>query len=76
MKSKDIFDAGYAVPSYDMLGQYRFWRYRDEEFQLPANAVPLIEIDGLNFYVGRIDVVRKAAEAQGIPIRKLGETCP
>ena len=58
--SEAIYAAGYAVPSYDILAYRRFWRYRDEEFNLPANAVYLYDI-GIGFDVGRIDDIRTAA---------------
>ncbi len=59
--SEAIYAAGYAVPSYDVLAYRRFWRYRDEEFNLPANAVYLYDI-GIGFDVGRIEEIRRCSQ--------------
>ena len=61
IRAEEIFNAGYAVPMYDIKHGVRHWRFRGEEFTLPARAVPLVEPIGIGFYVARIENVRKAA---------------
>jgi hypothetical protein len=61
MTSAEIFDAGYAIPGYDIRTDVRHWIYREERFDVPKEAVPLREIHGVQFKVARIDDVRKAA---------------
>ena len=60
MKSAEIFAAGYAVPMYDISHEVRLWRFRDEQFELSANAVPLLTVEGIPFQVAKIDAVRAA----------------
>ena len=60
LTSEQIYAAGYALPCYDILAAKRHWRYREEEFTTEWNAVPLREIDGVPFSVGRIEDVRRA----------------
>ena len=62
MTSDEIYDAGYAIPMYDIVQSIRHWRFREEEWSLPWNAVPLREIPGVGFYVAKIEDVRAAAE--------------
>lgn len=61
MTSQEIFSMGYAIPAYDIREQTRTWRFNAEAIELPANAVRLVTIPGVNFYVSPIDEVRKAA---------------
>jgi len=57
LRSSEIFDLGYAIPGYDIRENVRHWRYRDEEYTLPAGAVPLHDI-GVGFKVAKIEDVR------------------
>jgi len=65
MTSKQIFDAGYAIPAYDIALHVRTWRYREEEYRLPANAVFWQNVPWIDFHVARIEDVRDAARAHG-----------
>jgi hypothetical protein len=37
--SKDVYDAGYALPSYSVERDTRAWRYRDQVFETPTSVV-------------------------------------
>ena len=65
MTSKQIFDAGWAIPLYDLALNLRTWRYRDEEYRLPADAVYCQNVIGVWCNVARIEDVRAAARAHG-----------
>ncbi len=62
MTSAEIYDAGYAVSMYDIIASKRHWRFRDEEFTLPYNAVPMRSLEGVSFQVGKIEDVRAACQ--------------
>lgn len=62
LSSKEIYDAGYATPLYNISEKRTYWRYRDEEFVIPANSVTLVDVPWIAFRVAKIDDVRKAAE--------------
>lgn len=64
LTSKDIFDMGYAVPSYNICEYTRYWRFREETFKLPANAVSLIDFPPWKCFVAKIEDVRAAADKQ------------
>ena len=67
MKAAEIFAQGYAVQCYDIRNNVRQWRYGGEGhsearlIELPADAVPLHDLDGIKFQVAKWDDVRKAA---------------
>lgn len=61
LTTNEIYDMGYALATYDMMGQYRYWRFRGEEIAVPANSVPLHELAGAPGCVGKIEDVRKAS---------------
>ena len=67
MKSAEIFSAGYAIPQYDCSRFMRSWRYKDECFELPADAVMLRAVDGVPFFVAKIEDVREAAANHAQP---------
>jgi hypothetical protein len=46
MTSQEIYDAGYAIPVYNISKTQRFWRYRDKVFSTPID-VKTKEIQGL-----------------------------
>ncbi len=60
MTSKEIFDKGYAIPSFSMENDLVRWRYRDEEFVLPLLAVQTEQLGGVGFSVAKIEDVRAA----------------
>jgi hypothetical protein len=37
-KSKDVYDAGYALPSYSVERGTRAWRHRDQVFETPVSV--------------------------------------
>lgn len=57
MTSKELFDKGYAIPGYDIKNGIRHWRYREETYTLPWNAVPLVSLSGVRFHVAKIETV-------------------
>ena len=61
----EIYAMGYALPSYDCSRYERTWQFKDETFRLPADAVMLHIVDGLQFYVANIEDVREAASKAG-----------
>ena len=46
MNSQEIYDAGYAIPVYNISKTQRFWRYRDNVFSTPMD-VETKEVSGL-----------------------------
>ena len=46
MNSQEIYDAGYAIPVYNVSKTQRFWRYKDNVFATPID-VETKEISGL-----------------------------
>ena len=65
MKTDEIYDAGYAIPMYNILLEFRYWRYRDEEYSIPSGAVwPTVKLPGVMFGVAPIEMVRKAASGR------------
>lgn len=58
MKSFELFDLGYAIPSYDIARDLVTWRYRDETVELPNGAVPTERIPGAWFVVGKWERVK------------------
>lgn len=62
INSEDIFSQGFAIPGYDVYTNTRTWRFRGEDFKLPANAVRLYDYPGVSFQVGKIEDIRKAAK--------------
>lgn len=64
LTSAEIYEAGYAVPSYDILADRRMWRFQEEEWNLPSNAVRLHTVLGISVQVGLVADVRAAAEKQ------------
>ena len=62
MKADEIYAAGYAIPQYNLMGAYRYWRFRNEDFTLTAGAVPLHNLPDLPVPVAKIEDVRAAAK--------------
>ncbi len=60
VRTQEIFDAGYAIALYNIATDRRIWRYRDEEIELPSNAVLLHSLDGVSYSVAKIEDVRAA----------------
>ena len=46
MTSEEIYDAGYAIPVYNVSRTERWWRYKDRVFATPVD-VKTKEIQGL-----------------------------
>lgn len=60
MTSEEIYAAGYAIPMYDISKAIRHWRFREEEWTLAWNAVPITYIEGCKFQVAKVADVRAA----------------
>ena len=60
MNTKEIFELGYAIPLYTTSSERRVWRFREQEFIVPANSVRLHHLPGVNFDVARVEEVRNA----------------
>jgi hypothetical protein len=58
MDSKTIYEAGYAIPTYDCMGQYRYWKYQDRDMVVAPNSIRLYDVPGCDFLLGRIEDVR------------------
>jgi len=58
-----IFADGLAIPEFSVSNSHRYWRFNDEHFKLPFDAVPLnpISIGNSEFNTARIEDVRAAA---------------
>jgi len=48
--SQEIFDAGYAIPQYDISKVKRTWRHKDKTFTTPID-VKTLTLDGVPFPV-------------------------
>ena len=59
LTTEEIYAKGYAIPLYDISTTCRRWRFREEEHELPLDAVPLFELPGVDFQVARIEDVRR-----------------
>jgi hypothetical protein len=64
LKISEIHALGYAVPFYNINNDKRSWSVGGERvITLPADAVPVYELDGLQYKVAKIkDVLAKDAE--------------
>lgn len=60
--SVEIYEAGYAVLLYDISHDFRTWRFKEEEWRIPMNAVQLHNIPGVATPVALVSDVRAAAE--------------
>lgn len=60
MGSADLYDLGYAVPLYGIDAEKRTWRWRDEEYTIPMDAVMTLWLTGVRFPVALIEDVRRA----------------
>lgn len=61
MPSVEIYEAGYAVLLYDIAHDRRTWRFKEEEWRIPMNAVQLHNIPGVATPVALVEDVRAAA---------------
>jgi hypothetical protein len=50
ISSKELFDAGYAIPTLPVLRDSRTWKYKDTIFTTPID-VKTLTLDGLPFPV-------------------------
>ena len=50
ISSKELYDAGYAIPSYDISTTHRTWVFRDTRFKTPID-VKTVTLDGVPFPV-------------------------
>ena len=57
MTTQAIYDLGYALCLYAISADRRTWRFNEEEFVLPFDAVPVINL--LGFSAARIEDVRQ-----------------
>lgn len=48
--SQELYDAGYAIPSYDISATHRTWVFRNERFTTPID-VKTVTLDGVPFPV-------------------------
>ena len=48
--SQELYDAGYALPQYDISREKRTWKYKDKIFTTPID-VKTLTLDGLPFPV-------------------------
>ena len=55
----DYYDQGLAVMMYDISHDVMRYRFRDEDFKIPAGSVPFEIIAGMRF--AKIEDVRKVA---------------
>lgn len=59
MTSKEIYDAGYAVPLYDIAVGVQHFQFREERFMnIPVGAIPMHDVPGVNFKLARIEDLR------------------
>lgn len=59
LPSSHIFDAGYAIPSYDICTNEQIFRFRGDSYRVPARTVPLVDFKGVK--VARIEDVMKVS---------------
>lgn len=50
ISSQELYDAGYALPQYDISRVKRTWKYKDTIFTTPID-VKTLTLDGLPFPV-------------------------
>lgn len=62
--TEEIFSMGYAVPSFNIDEDSVAWRFRDEVIKLHRGAVSLATVEGVPFFLGDIEDVRKAAQLE------------
>jgi hypothetical protein len=62
LTSKEIYEGGYAIALYDIATDRKTWRFKEEEWSLPSNAVQLHNIPGMAVPVALVADVRAAAE--------------
>ena len=48
--SQELYDAGYALPQYDISRTMRTWRFKDKTFTTPID-VKTLTLDGVPFPV-------------------------
>jgi hypothetical protein len=48
--SQEVYEAGYAIPQYDISREKRTWRFKDKTFTTPID-VKTLTLDGLPFHV-------------------------
>lgn len=48
--SQELYDAGYAIPQYDISRTMRTWRFKDKTFTTPID-VKTLTLDGVPFPV-------------------------
>jgi len=48
--SQEVYEAGYAIPQYDISRTMRTWRFKDKIFTTPID-VKTLTLDGLPFPV-------------------------
>ena len=58
MTAADIYAAGYAIPSYNVITGVYTWRYRDENITT-IGLPPTHSLPGVKFNVCKIETVRK-----------------
>lgn len=58
--SQELYDAGYAIPQYDISREKRTWKYKDKIFTTPID-VKTLTLDGLPFPVLPMEKVDDSA---------------
>ena len=60
MTGAELYDQGYAVPSYDINNNTQIWRFRDQTITLPLWAVPMVQLKDCAFKVAKWSDVQAA----------------
>lgn len=59
LQSTHMFNAGYAVPSYDISTNTQIFRFKADSYRVPAFIVRLVDFNGVK--VARIEDVLKVS---------------